>query len=361
MPADLFESSGPPSCDCELLQAHLRALEKENRCLRERLSLYQKTSQPPLHIAEKEEPSEEPDHRDFTRQDECNLFVFHIPKQWNEETLHKHFRPFGPIVSAIISRESKTGRNKGFGFVCYQFKGDAQKAIERMNRQYIGGKRLSVTVKRQQEQASALTDLSHSSSACVMTTGTAEGSRLGGHSQACGTRDVHSEVRTSMSHLQQHRLLVEGSKDEPAERIMHPKKESSRENKTACPTGEAPLPLSHRPHTEWERQNLSPQPESPKFGREEESLRPPPTVLHVQAPLLPLREPTAPSAGLQVTAGHPTMMYLPPQSSPPDTHGFPADPSRQACSGVKKGMQEDVAREFAEEKWGLTALNCMSK
>uniref|UniRef100_A0A0G4F7M4 RRM domain-containing protein n=1 Tax=Chromera velia CCMP2878 TaxID=1169474 RepID=A0A0G4F7M4_9ALVE len=83
------------------------------------------------------------------QQDDCNLFVFHLPREWQEETLHKHFRPFGQIVSAIIARESKTGRNKGFGFVCYESAEDAQKAIAGMNKQYIGGKRLSVALKQQ--------------------------------------------------------------------------------------------------------------------------------------------------------------------------------------------------------------------
>uniref|UniRef100_A0A0G4I2Y5 RRM domain-containing protein n=1 Tax=Chromera velia CCMP2878 TaxID=1169474 RepID=A0A0G4I2Y5_9ALVE len=88
-----------------------------------------------------------PPDLDFSRQDDRNLFVFHIPGNWREETLHRHFRPFGPIVSAIISRESQTGRNKGFGFVCYHSAADAQKAITEMNGAFVGGKRLAVKLK----------------------------------------------------------------------------------------------------------------------------------------------------------------------------------------------------------------------
>uniref|UniRef100_A0A0G4HKP4 RRM domain-containing protein n=1 Tax=Chromera velia CCMP2878 TaxID=1169474 RepID=A0A0G4HKP4_9ALVE len=216
-----------PTCECELLRAHIRALEKENDCLRERLALYQKKTSPggqekgerlalyqklsdpvsgrksttspatiaplpqtgtgaglpalppppsaaDLHkevvvshfrdntvtVTGPEERVVKPKHNEplptdaqkelhfQSNQNGCNLFVFHIPGEWREEDLQRHFRPFGTIVSAIIARETQTGRNKGFGFVCYESPLDALKAISEMNGASVAGKRLSVQLKR---------------------------------------------------------------------------------------------------------------------------------------------------------------------------------------------------------------------
>uniref|UniRef100_A0A0G4HN97 RRM domain-containing protein n=1 Tax=Chromera velia CCMP2878 TaxID=1169474 RepID=A0A0G4HN97_9ALVE len=198
-----------PICECELLRAHVRALEKENCCLRERLSLYQQaavvTSAPsplpvppptgnagmpsqmqhglPSRIDRSEDFHQKevivshyrdnqvtlsgpqdlvlrkpPDGQTLTEtqkenhflsnQNGCNLFIFHLPGDWREEDLHRHFRRFGTILSAIIARESQTGRNKGFGFVRYDSPMDALKAISAMNGACVAGKRLSVQLKK---------------------------------------------------------------------------------------------------------------------------------------------------------------------------------------------------------------------
>uniref|UniRef100_A0A0G4HK25 RRM domain-containing protein n=1 Tax=Chromera velia CCMP2878 TaxID=1169474 RepID=A0A0G4HK25_9ALVE len=77
----------------------------------------------------------------------CNLFMFHLPGDWEDSDLVRHFLPFGPVTSALIARERETGRNKGFGYVCF---GDAQSAcsaIQGLDGFPIGGKRLSVQLK----------------------------------------------------------------------------------------------------------------------------------------------------------------------------------------------------------------------
>uniref|UniRef100_A0A0G4IDY1 RRM domain-containing protein n=1 Tax=Chromera velia CCMP2878 TaxID=1169474 RepID=A0A0G4IDY1_9ALVE len=195
----------PHTCNCDFLRAHIRILESENQCLRERLQLYQSASavlpkgqpteassgtgeatssaelkatktgavlkkptsgpsSPPSDAttSEKEKkkgpkakkakaPLSEEEQTAAAQltshQDDRNLFVFHIPGDWQEENLHKLFRPYGNIVSAIISREPETGRNKGFGFVCYEHKEDAEKAIEALNGTFVCGKRLAVKLK----------------------------------------------------------------------------------------------------------------------------------------------------------------------------------------------------------------------
>uniref|UniRef100_A0A0G4HC86 RRM domain-containing protein n=1 Tax=Chromera velia CCMP2878 TaxID=1169474 RepID=A0A0G4HC86_9ALVE len=78
----------------------------------------------------------------------CNLFVFHLPSYWDEEALRMHFKLYGTIKSALISRDTETGRKKGFGFVCYEDPSCALKAIGGMNGYSVGGKRLSVQLKQ---------------------------------------------------------------------------------------------------------------------------------------------------------------------------------------------------------------------
>ncbi|KAF8820697.1 clustered-asparagine-rich protein [Cardiosporidium cionae] len=47
-----------------------------------------------------------------------NLFIFHIPSDWNDIDLIQHFQHFGNIRSARIQRDG-SGRNRGFGFVSF--------------------------------------------------------------------------------------------------------------------------------------------------------------------------------------------------------------------------------------------------
>lgn len=80
--------------------------------------------------------------------DGCNLFIFHLPSDWSDTNLYEAFAPFGRVSSSMIVRERESGRNKGFGFVCYSNPQDATVAIERMNGFAINGKRLTVQLKQ---------------------------------------------------------------------------------------------------------------------------------------------------------------------------------------------------------------------
>eukprot|EP00919_Chromeraceae_sp_WS-2016_P049187 GHVR01116394.1.p1 GENE.GHVR01116394.1~~GHVR01116394.1.p1 ORF type:complete len:209 (+),score=21.64 GHVR01116394.1:617-1243(+) len=78
----------------------------------------------------------------------CNLFVFHLPGEWTDTELLLNFQTFGHICSAVIAREKETGRNKGFGFVCFEEPQAALDAILSMNGFAVGGKRLTVQLKQ---------------------------------------------------------------------------------------------------------------------------------------------------------------------------------------------------------------------
>ncbi|CEL95662.1 unnamed protein product [Vitrella brassicaformis CCMP3155] len=78
----------------------------------------------------------------------CNLFIFHIPSDWTDSDLVQHFQHYGNIVSAVIARERDTGRNRGYGFVCFDTSHAALNAIQGMNGFAVGGKRLTVQLKQ---------------------------------------------------------------------------------------------------------------------------------------------------------------------------------------------------------------------
>lgn len=44
-----------------------------------------------------------------------NIFVFHIPSEWDDKVLEVYFEPFGFLTSVRIRKESATNRTLGFG------------------------------------------------------------------------------------------------------------------------------------------------------------------------------------------------------------------------------------------------------
>ncbi|MFM2136499.1 MAG: hypothetical protein RL021_1899 [Bacteroidota bacterium] len=73
------------------------------------------------------------------------LFVKNISDEVNEMLLESIFRQYGDIVSTKIVYDRITWESKGFGFVEYEKKEDALKAIEGLNGRELVGKTLIVT------------------------------------------------------------------------------------------------------------------------------------------------------------------------------------------------------------------------
>ncbi|CAM9187799.1 unnamed protein product [Choristocarpus tenellus] len=84
--------------------------------------------------------------------DGCNLFVFHIPNTMTNDALFRLFSKFGNVISARIMVEKATGRSRGFGFVSYDNRDSAEKAIAQMNGYQIEHKRLKVQHKKEKER-----------------------------------------------------------------------------------------------------------------------------------------------------------------------------------------------------------------
>lgn len=60
----------------------------------------------------------------------CQVFVKNIPKDWFEDKLVPLFEPCGKIYDIRLILDPTTGLNKGFAFVCFCEKTEAQEAIK---------------------------------------------------------------------------------------------------------------------------------------------------------------------------------------------------------------------------------------
>ncbi|KAJ1435715.1 RNA-binding domain superfamily [Sesbania bispinosa] len=78
----------------------------------------------------------------------ANLFIYHIPQEYGDQELATAFQPFGTVLSAKIFVDKATGVSKCFGFVSYDTPEAAQAAISMMNGRQLGGKKLKVQLKR---------------------------------------------------------------------------------------------------------------------------------------------------------------------------------------------------------------------
>ncbi|KYQ89695.1 RNA recognition motif-containing protein RRM [Tieghemostelium lacteum] len=79
--------------------------------------------------------------------DKNNLFVFHLPAFVDDNYLFQLFSPFGQLQSVRVIIDKDTGENKGYGFVKFVYREDAQKSLKEMNGFQIGQKYLKVKFK----------------------------------------------------------------------------------------------------------------------------------------------------------------------------------------------------------------------
>jgi cold-inducible RNA-binding protein len=76
------------------------------------------------------------------------LFVGNLPFDTSDADLQAHFAQAGTVESVSVMRERDTGRPRGFAFVEMSSGQDAQRAIEQLNEQPLGGRRLIVNEAR---------------------------------------------------------------------------------------------------------------------------------------------------------------------------------------------------------------------
>ncbi len=72
------------------------------------------------------------------------LYVGNLPYSVSEDILNDEFSKFGKVVSSKVVTDRDSGRSKGFGFVEMENDGEADKAIESLHGQPLGGRNLVV-------------------------------------------------------------------------------------------------------------------------------------------------------------------------------------------------------------------------
>ena len=79
------------------------------------------------------------------------LFVGGLPYPTTNDELKDMFSKFGAVISATIVTDKYSGQSKGFGFVEMENDEDAQKAIQELNGNNLGGRTIGVSVARPRE------------------------------------------------------------------------------------------------------------------------------------------------------------------------------------------------------------------
>ena len=77
-----------------------------------------------------------------------NIYVGNLPYSTDDTALRTMFEAYGEVRSAKVIMDRDTGRSRGFGFVEMTDDGEAEEAIEALNGNDCGGRRLTVNVAR---------------------------------------------------------------------------------------------------------------------------------------------------------------------------------------------------------------------
>jgi hypothetical protein len=76
----------------------------------------------------------------------CRLFVGGLSWDTGEASLRAAFGVHGAIADAFVVTDRSTGQSRGFGFVTYEDRRDATKAIDQLNGSDLDGRRIVVNV-----------------------------------------------------------------------------------------------------------------------------------------------------------------------------------------------------------------------
>ncbi|KKF95324.1 Nucleolysin TIA-1 [Ceratocystis platani] len=83
-----------------------------------------------------------------------HIFVGDLSNEVNDEILTQHFGPFGSLSEARVMWDMKTGRSRGYGFVSYRERADAEKALSSMDGEWIGSRAIRCNWANQKGQPS---------------------------------------------------------------------------------------------------------------------------------------------------------------------------------------------------------------
>jgi hypothetical protein len=76
----------------------------------------------------------------------CRLFVGGLSWDTTVDDLREVFSKFGTVTDAVVMDDRSTGRSRGFGFVTFEDRKDASKAVEELNGAELDGRNIVVNV-----------------------------------------------------------------------------------------------------------------------------------------------------------------------------------------------------------------------
>jgi RNA recognition motif-containing protein len=82
------------------------------------------------------------------------LFVGNLPSDVNEAELRVHFAAVGPLSFLSLPIDRETGRPRGFAFIEFSERADAEEAMRRLNNQEFKGRPLAVSEARAKDDRS---------------------------------------------------------------------------------------------------------------------------------------------------------------------------------------------------------------
>lgn len=80
------------------------------------------------------------------------LFVGNLPYSATEAALREHFSAIGPLSYIYLPLDRETGKPRGFAFVEFNDRAQAEEAIRRFNNQIFMGRPLAVNEAREREE-----------------------------------------------------------------------------------------------------------------------------------------------------------------------------------------------------------------
>ncbi len=81
-----------------------------------------------------------------------NIFVGNLSFSTTEDSVRQYFEPFGTVDRVSIITDRDTGRSRGFAFVEMPNDEEAERAIQALNGQELGGRRLNINEARPREE-----------------------------------------------------------------------------------------------------------------------------------------------------------------------------------------------------------------
>ncbi|GAB7339333.1 hypothetical protein MBLNU457_5981t1 [Dothideomycetes sp. NU457] len=92
-----------------------------------------------------------------TKEDTSNhfhIFVGDLSNEVNDEVLTQAFSTFGTVSEARVMWDMKTGRSRGYGFVAYNDRAEAEKALSSMDGEWLGSRAIRCNWANQKGQPS---------------------------------------------------------------------------------------------------------------------------------------------------------------------------------------------------------------